>query len=647
MEKAKPSPEMLRNSFSETLAQAEKPKPKDAVNRLHSDTLLGENYENAVAALDSVEALLDFRKKISGIPFSNFYEVVETITNVNRLALSPNERREQIQALVAIMQDRMSRFSPRVADLYQAFLSEIADETYKPHFDLTAKKIEELKREGDLDVLFAANISWEMKLNRIKNRLVDYLSGVRALDKREGQEMDDDIRAWREEELKKVQTRPPERKNESKPGVDPMDRLKEGERVPAIWSIYPAWGGYYKEQSFSEWDSARNIWVENKYTYSAVENIPLSKNEDLKNGPIDITMSAGVLPNQWVTMPIPYTHDLHQIKVVGNKYKVKKDQNGDIVILVEGEGSNEVRVEVVLAPNSNKKFTTRESGKIKAPDMPAEFSEETNKKLEEITAKKRGNIARARAIVSYVIARIQYLAPKDRVEAEKYNAIYNTSAKGFAGAVDEVKKADCDVTNTYFAALCAKLNIPVRHVIGHSVKGKAKEGNSSIHSGTGHGWSEVWDEIKKEWIRMDATPAGDPNLEKDDEKNGDASAPGDYGWQEAVKPSDEQLEELRKKLAERKENLSYTKEERHLAEAAGVELQEARKIVKEINEAEQTRLPNGELVTDALAKLFNVIVESRKTTAPVYDGPARKREGGEAIVDIVRHKIGILAGDTD
>jgi hypothetical protein len=26
-----------------------------------------------------------------------------------------------------------------------------------------------------------------------------------------------------------------------------------------------------------------------------------------------------------------------------------------------------------------------------------------------------------------------------------------------------LKKADCDVENTYFAALCARLNIPVRH----------------------------------------------------------------------------------------------------------------------------------------------------------------------------------------
>lgn len=618
-------------------------KQLSSVEKIYTKALESESFEDAEAALQSVEALQNFRKKVGNMLFGSFYEAIEEVTSLNKLPLSKKEKTSRTEALVEALEQKVVRFSPRVADLYLAILAEVKGQPYKPQFETTQDKINELRQGGDLKVLFSSQTSWTMKLNRIETRLIDYLLGVRALDRREGKEMDDDLCEWREEELKKAPTHPPERRNESKPGVDPMERIKEGERVAAIWSIYPAWGGYYKEQSFSRWDNARNVWVEEEYVYRDAETVLLSGNKDHKKGSIDIEMSAKIFAGSWVTLPVPYTHGLHKIEAGGRTNKVMQDQNGDLVIFIEGSG--EVEIKVILAPHSDKKFKS-DPGKVRTPEMPAEFTEETEKKLEEIKNKKQGNIARAHAIASYVRGRIKYLAPKDRTESERYNEAYRTHPKGFAVVVDEIKEGDCDVANTYFAALCAKLNIPVRHAVGHSVKGKDKEGFSSIHSGTGHGWSEVWDEIKKEWVRIDATPAGDPNLEEDQKQEGE-SAPGDYGEQEAVRPSDEQLEELRKKLAERKEQLSYTKEERELAEKAGIEIKEARQIVKEINETERTRLPNGELVVDALAKLFNAIVESRKSAVLAYEGPVRKREGGERIENIVKHKIGTMAGETD
>ncbi|MBI5077524.1 hypothetical protein HZB94_04050 [Candidatus Falkowbacteria bacterium] len=637
------TPEQISSSQPSQESAPEQLAKGRAIERLHQAALAGESFEDAADALQSVEAVQNFRQGVSRLGFDSFHEMVEEVTNLKRLPISQEESKRQTEVLVETLEQRIGGFTPRVADLYLSILSKLKNEPYEPKFDINREKLDELQREGDLEVLFSADISWEMKLNRIETRLIDYLSGIRAIDKREGREMDDDIRKWREEELKKAPTHPPQRRNESKPGVDAMERLKGGERASAIWSILPAWGGYYREQSFSEWDSQRNVWVEDEYQYRGTETIPLSGNTDHKKGAIDVTMTARVFAGQWVSLPVPYTHGLHKVEADKRECFVQQDQNGDLVIFVEGNG--EVEVKVSLAPNQDKRFTSKPAD-VQAPNMPSKFSEETNDKLEEIKNKKRGNIARARAVAAYVRSRIKYLAPKDQAESERYNTAYNTSPNGFTAAVDELKAADCDVANTYFAALCAKLNIPARHVVGHSVKGKDKEGASSIHSGTGHGWSEVWDKVKKEWVRIDATPPGDPNLEEEQEK-GDESAPGDYGEQEAVRPSDEQLEELRKKLAERKEELSYTREERHLAEAAGVELKEARQIVKEINEAEKTRLPDSELVVDALTKLFNAIVESRKSVAPVYEGPVRKREGGEHIEDIVRHKIGILAGETD
>lgn len=620
----------------------------NVLERAYAPALAGESYEDAAAAVRAVEEVQGFRKRLKGIPFSSFCDVFETLTTIDRLPLPPDKKRAEVEVALDAMEDKANRFSPRVADIYLGIITALRGGSYEPRFSMTAEKVSELLRAGDLDVLSSGDTSWDMKLNRIETRLSDYLSGARALDRREGNEMDDDVRIWREEQLAQAPTRPPARRNESKPGVDPMERLKGNERAPTIWSISPPWGGYYKEQSFSRWDNRRNVWVEDEYTYTDARVVPLSGNRDARKGPIDIVMSTSVFPGQWTSLPVPYTHTLHKVEAGQSTCKSKQDQNGDLVIMVEGGSEKDVVVKVFLAPDQDKKFTSRNTRGIKTPDMPSEFSEETKNFLEEIVNMNVPNVVRAHAVNAYVKKRIQYLAPKDRAEAEYYNNRYNTSSKGFAGAVDELKKADCDVANTYFAALCAQLNIPVRHCVGHSVKGKDERGTASIHTGTGHGWSEVWDEVEKEWVRMDATSAGDPNLEKEDESRGGSGIPGDYGGEDlAVRPTDEQLEALRKKLAERKEELSYTKEERHLAAATGVEPKEARLIVKEINEAERLRLPNGELITDALAGVFNAIVESRKTVAPVYDGPVRRNEGGERIEKIVRHAIGTRAGDTD
>jgi len=616
----------------------------NSVEQLNVPMLDSVNFEDVSEALHDLESLQSFRKGVNKLPFGSFHEAVEEITLLEKLPIKKEEKTTRFKTLVETLERKAVYFSPRVADLYLGMFAEIKGEAYQPKFNITQEKLSELKKSGDLDSFFNGNISWEIKLNRIETRLTDYLLGVRALDKREGEEMNDDLRVWRENELKKASIYPPERKNEFKPGVDPMERLKEKESAPAIWSIYPALSGYYREQSFSRWDNKRNVWVEDEYAYKDAKIFPLSNNADYKKGPIDITLTAQIFANKWVTLPIPYTHSLHKIETDNRKHKIQQDQNGDVFILVEGDG--EIKVKALLAPHQDKKFRTDPS-KVRVPEISSEFTEETNQKLEEIAREKRGNISKAWAISSYVRNRIKYLAPKDRAESEYYNSAYNSHPKGFAGAVDELKTADCDVANSYFAALCAKLNIPVRHVIGYSVKDKNKEGFASIHAGNGHAWSEVWDEIKKEWIIIDATSPGDPNLEKDEKKNNNEFVPGDYGKEEAIRPSDEELEALRKKLAERKEKLSYTKEERSLAEYTSIELKEARQIVKEINEAENMRLPNGERIVDVLTKLFNAIIESRKSVASVYTGPVRKSEGGERIKDIVRHKIGILAGETD
>ncbi|MBI4599850.1 transglutaminase domain-containing protein [Candidatus Uhrbacteria bacterium] len=612
---------------------------------LFREALETNTYEVASRALAELDALQAFRAALRNKPFASFFELFENMSVIAKTPLSPEQKEQKRNAALTAARENSSRFSPLVADLYHALISELEGVAYEPVFDKTQTKIANLKQSGDLDVLCSGAESWELKLNRIETRLLGYLNGMREIDKQESQEMDDDTRQWREQELQKAPTRPPERRNESKPGVDSMERLKEGERAPAIWSIYPAVNGRFREQAFSRWDSVNNTWVEDEYAYEPAQTVPLSGNTDPEKGPIDFTMNAEVIPGKWVSVPMLPTHDVHAIEAGGRSCHLLKDKHGDLVVSVEGESHEPITIQVMAAPSPDKTFRAKNSDAVSAQDMPAEFSEETNTKISGIAQQKRGNVARARALKTYAVQRISYLAPKNRAEADYYNTLYRTSPKGFPGAVDEVRKGDCDTVATYWSGLCAKIYVPTRHVVGHAVNGADEHGFAHINIGTGHGWGDVWDEKNKKWVEMDPTPPGDPNLEQTQLRGG-APIPY-YGEQEAIRPSDAQLEELWEKLAKHTERLSYTPAEHSFAQAAGIELALARRIVREVNEAENTRLPNGELVVNVLADVYDAVIESRKTSVPAYEGPVRRFEGGGRITHFIQHVIGTQAGDQD
>ncbi|TAL50645.1 hypothetical protein EPN81_02175 [Patescibacteria group bacterium] len=617
---------------SETLHTA------SVLERSHEAALLGESFEDAAAALETVEDFIDVRAKLYAHRFPSFYQVFEDIDSVNRSPFPDSEKEEEKSRLLDEAELRSRAFSPRVADLYRGVISELRGNAYEPKFEETRVKLADLIESGDLDVLTSTTESWEVKLNRLDTRFEGYLAGRRALDKREGNLMPDDVRKARQEKLNGQSKNPPSRRNESKPSMDEMDRLKEGERAPAFWTIFPAYGGYFREQSLSVWDARRNTWVEPSYEYHDVQMVPLSENEDKKKGRINFTVHSELHANQWVSVPSPYTHGISKVECAF-PYVLQQDQNGDVVIMVQGTGI--VEVKVVFAPISQKIHGPVDRAKVKVPNMPVQFSEETQQFIAKIRSSKKTKLAKAWALAAYTQQHLTYS------NDSSLNAIYDSDPRGYFGSIDTHQMADCDVSNTYFAALCAQLNIATRQVVGHSVKGKNATGASEIHSGTGHAWSEVWDETTLRWERIDATPAGDPNLEEEQTKGSQQKVPGDYGKQEAKRISDEKLEALRKELAEKKEQLSYTREERELSRVTGIELKEARQIVKEIDVAEDTRLPNGKRIVDVLSRLFNAIVESRKVVVEEYDSPVRKAEGGEGIEEIVRHKIGISSGDSD
>lgn len=586
-----------------------------------------DQFEIAEAARDQVSSLKGWRDASHRSPFPEFYQLMEVGSLLNQASATPTER----AAVVDQLSVNAQHLSPRVRDMYMSLLSKVDGSPHTPDPNaeiakMTQNQLAYLEESGDLGVLQNPSISWEIKLNRMGTRIESELKGRRDLDKRDKKLQE----AIPQPQPPKVD-RPPDAREESKPGMDEMQRLKEGEQVPAIWAITPAYGGYYKEQSFDTWDATANTWRQSKYDFGK----PYIDPEVLRNPSNPIVITAIVPAGRSVRLPSPYTYEYLRI-LEGNNCQVLMDQNDDFIIRSNSEQDTLVKIQKSAIEPEFQIVGSQEDPQL--IPIPSTFTEETEEKLREVQNTRKTTIDRARALSAYTRRHLEYS------NDSSLNSVYNSDPDGYAGSIDKHKMADCDVANTYFAALCAKLGIKARHAVGHMVKGKDSEGNARITSGTGHAWTEVYDERSQRWIRIDATPPGDPQLEQDEQGEG---IPGDYGEEEAIGPTDEELQQLEEKLEAHAEKLSYTQEERQLAEATGVDLKEARQIVKEIQEAENTRLPNGERIVDVLSQVWTLLAESRVRYQQEYTGPVRKREGGEEIEDIVSHKIGIKAGETD
>ena len=456
-----------------------------------------ESYEEALASLAELRALQEWRKEISASPFRDFYTLFENAGAIAKSGAAPDEMVALKQALAEQLSAKASHFSPRVADLYQALLAELDGAEYTSSFETTAGKVQQLKDAGDLNLLFG-DTSPEIKLNRIKTRLEGDLLGRRALDKRdkelESQKVEQTTEAEAAEKQSTEDQPPPElpsATDESQPGMDEMERSKEGEQPPAIWSIWPAYGGYYKNQSFDTWNETAKKWRQSEYHYEDYKGEFTRGREDT------VQMTANISAGKTVRIPAPYKYRAARAWSGEKDLDIYVDQNGDCIFEVggrTGDGQREIRVSFIPEERRLQGPEPLSASRVETPGL----SEETQTMLVEVDRTRQGNLAKARALVSYTRRRLKYS------NDSSFNAIYVNDPRGYAAAIDEHKQADCDVANTYFACLCQSLGIPVRHTVGHMVKGKDKEGNSRITSGTGHAWSEVWDEIENRWARIDA-----------------------------------------------------------------------------------------------------------------------------------------------
>ena len=242
-------------------------------------------------------------------------------------------------------------------------------------------------------------------------------------------------------------------------------------------------------------------------------------------------------------MPYGFRPDGKTLKINGKgKIEILEDGRGGYVLQAKGDGLTSFSVELArgITPREERVggLLRLETGKL---------SRETEAKIDEIKKLKAQAPEKARLLKAYVKQTLRYS------NESAMNAVYQGgNPKEYFRRIEEHKKADCDVANTYFAALLSRLEIPTRMVTGHYVQVKNRQGNAAISSGTGHAWVEVWN--GKSWEKLDATPPGDPNMDEEemDENKDDSVLEGDFGETDAEEISNEELEKM---IAEAKAEL--------------------------------------------------------------------------------------------
>lgn len=494
--------------------------------------------------------------------------------------------------------------------------------------------------EGEVDVadlLTSSRVPLKTKASWLDSQL---LSGLKFLERRDLADAKRKAEAPPPQEtLKKKEESPaqnvPSPASDSfRPSMEEMMRSKEGE-PGAYFTIAPFYGGYYKEGDYDAWNPKTLTWESRG---RAMRDLEKSDLDEKTKRVIAGTIHSGAQTS--LPMPYGFRPDGKTLKVNGKgKAEILEDGHGGYVLQTKGDGLTSFSVELArgVAPREEK---AGESLRLKT----GKLSRETETKLDEIKKLKVQTPEKARLLKTYVKQTLRYS------NESAMNAVYQGgNPKEYFSRIEENKKADCDVANTYFAALLSRLEIPTRMVTGHYVQVKNRQGNAAISSGTGHAWVEVWN--GKSWEKLDATPPGDPNMDDEemDENKDDSVLEGDFGETDAEEISNEELEKMiadaKAELDKKKDKKGETAELR-FAEDAGCTPKEAREILKQIEGARDLRDKRGRRIRDRIVAEFQKIVKDNMVERLRYKAPVRLPDSDE-LVDPVEAALDIEAGEAE
>jgi|GEM_PF-2181895 len=427
---------------------------------------------------------------------------------------------------------------------------------------------------------------------------------------------------------------PPPQQDDMTTSMDELSEQKEGE-PSGYFTVHPFWGGYYREDVFEEYGDG-NRWKKRGRTVIDVseQDIGLLREKRVSRG----TVRGGAV----TPLPLPYgfVPDISTLQTTG-RVTIHQDSYGLWSIDArDSEHPVSFTVEIGIPVRSVRK----------QKEAPTRFAVEhpyVSAQSQGIIGGLSGTVLdKARALKGHVRHMLEYS------NESALNDVYKNHPFGYFAAIEEYKKADCDVANAYYINLLSAAGIHARMALGHYVKMKGVNGAAVMNSGTRHAWTEIWNPEQKSWIRFDATPAKDPILddERPDEQSEDEPGQGDYGEQDAPQFSQEELEKLKQEIEQLAQDAAlkeYQKNVREfISEVPECTPEEAVDILAKIEAARRLRNSKGQVIRTTLGNRFTEIVESNYKMKPAWKGPVTYSEGDE-MDDKVQIAKDVAAGISD
>lgn len=500
--------------------------------------------------------------------------------------------------------------------------------------------LERVKTAGGFLNLFETlanpDISWSLKRTLYETQIKSSFDWIIQKDLAEAEEKNRKAKEEKGEEQNEKESEdntqePPPQSDEVKSSME-SDQEK-GEGLPkAHYTVSPFYGGYAKSYIFNSFDLNQVKWL-------PAEKKLIPANKQIPYEPETSRIISGLVTGG-TPLVIPlyynYTVDIESVKTNApvESATIFQDEKNNYYLLIAKEGIWQYEITI------GQKGSEGQIGKREQIMIEGELPQEIDRKIIEFKKAKIPEMRIARELVKFIRDHLTY---SNSHEAwQKYSQI----PKNFFMEIWSGKEADCHVSNTLAMRVLKEAGISARFVGGHYVKDKNEQGSAIMHAGSGHAWLEVWDSMGQKWLRLDATPKGDPTVDEEEQEKdlADENEEGDYGENDEIM-SKEKLDDLMKEMQkksgkEQEKKKAFDMGETIFADQAECTPEQAREFLRALERVRAIKDEREEVVVDNLIREWKKIVEERKIEKTSYQGPVRM-DRGDDLVDPVTAVIDV------
>lgn len=411
---------------------------------------------------------------------------------------------------------------------------------------------------------------------------------------------------------------------------------KEGEPAKALFSVKPFFGGYASDKELDR------LGENFRWQKSEREELFESDIEQYNLAEARI-ISGKIKGGQLLALPIydNWTVDANSISanIPEGAVKILTDKRGKYYLKINIEGTFSYAVRI--AP----RLYQKKEQQAKEIDIKGDLPEEIISEIKNLKDSRLSEMKLKREVVKLVRNHLTY--SNSREAWDFYTA---NGGQEFFKRVWERKEADCFVANTLAARALAEIDRDTVLVGGYYIKEKDENGNAVMHRDNGHGWIKTWDSMSGRYVRLDATPKGDPNLDEEQQEKDleGETGEGDYGEKDDELMSEEKVKEKIKEMKGEKEKKDQRKlrpidlEEARFAELAECSPEQAKEFLKALDRVREIKNERGIPISELLKLEWKKIVTERKIEINDYRGPVRMDEG-DNLEDPVSARIDILS----